>query len=69
MAGMEYLGIDRWYNVDGKIVRADDADLLVGKPPRALKTDARGTVIECAGFGMPTRPVPGPHEDRVTRSD
>ena len=41
MAGMENLGIDRRHDLDGEIVRPDDADLKAREPARAFETDAR----------------------------
>jgi hypothetical protein len=69
MAGMEHRRIDRRHDVDGKIVRADDANLHVGEPSRAFEADAGGAIVESIGFCIPSRTVPGPHEDRVSGSD
>ena len=53
VAGVEHLGIDGRHHLDGEIVGADDGDLQIGEPPRAVEADAGGAVVEGGRLGEP----------------
>ena len=69
MTGTENFGVRGRYDVDGKIIRADDANLFAGKPARAFESYPRRPVVEGSRLAGPARTVPRPHESRVAGSD
>src|SRR3954471_2786588 len=69
MAGMEHVWIDGRHHFDREIVGADDTDFQARKPARTVEADARRSVIECCGLGIPARSMAGPDERGIPRLD